>query len=119
MQPRPRRVVNTKGINMSTNKKRYIKDKLKGYQSIIDNFILSKSNLLDKSIGIYKHIWEDFEKFLFSIDPNVVPKYMRWRFKLDPNLTGEEITLESTALKYESLLSQFFIYIGIKIEINI
>ena len=49
---------------MSTNKKGDIKDKLKGYQSFIDNFILSKSNLLDRSIGIYKHVWEDFEKFL-------------------------------------------------------
>ena len=39
---------------------------------------------------------------------------MRWRFKLDPNLTDEEITLESTALKYESILVQFYIYIGIK-----
>ena len=44
---------------------------------------------------------------------------MRWRFKLDPNLADEEITLESTALKYESLLAQFFIYFGIKIERNI
>ena len=107
MQPPPRRIVNIKGIDMSTNKKRDIKDKLKGYQSIIDNFILSKSNLLDRSIGIYKHVWEDFEKFLLLIDPNAVPKYMKWRFKLDPNLTDEEITLESTALKYESLLAQF------------
>ena len=41
---------------------------------------------------------------------------MRWKFKLYSNLTGKEITLESTALKYESLLVQFFIYIGIKIE---
>ena len=46
MQPPPRRFVNTKCINMSTNKKRDINDKLKEYQSIIDNFILSKSNLL-------------------------------------------------------------------------
>ena len=119
MQPPPRKVVNTKGINMSANKKRDIKDKLKGYQSIIDNFTLSKSSLLDRSIGIYKHVWEDFEKFLLSINPNAVPKYMRWRFKLDPNLADEEITLESTALKYESLLAQFFIYFGIKIERNI
>ena len=93
MQPLPRRVVNTKGINMSTNKKRDIKDKLKGYQSIIDNFILSKSSLLDRSIGIYKYVWEDFEKFLLSIDPNAVLKFMRCRFKLDQNLAGEEITL--------------------------
>ena len=84
--------------------KRDIKDQLKEYQSIIDNFILSKSNLLDRSIGIYKHLWEDFVKFSLSIDPNGVPKYMRWRFKLDPNLADEEITLESTALKYESIL---------------
>ena len=39
---------------------------------------------------------------------------MRWRFKLDPNLTDEEITLENTALKYESILAQIFIYIGFK-----
>ena len=44
---------------------------------------------------------------------------MRLRFKLDPNLTNEEITLESTALKFESILAQFFIYIGIKIQRNI
>ena len=53
IQPPPRRVVNIKGINISTNKKRNIKDKLI-YQSIINNFILSKSNLLDGSIEIYK-----------------------------------------------------------------
>ena len=49
MQPPLRRVVSTNGINMSTNKKRDIKDKLKKCQSIIDKFILSKSNLLDRS----------------------------------------------------------------------
>ena len=87
LQLPPRRVFNTKGINMSTNKKRYIKDKLKEYQSIIENFILSKSNLLERSIGVYKHVREDFVKFSLSIFPNVVPKYMRWRFKLDSNLT--------------------------------
>ena len=79
--------------------KRDIKDQLKEYQSIIDNFMLSKSNLLDRSIGIYKHVWEDFVKFSLSIDPSAVPKYMRCRFKLNPNLKDKEITLESTTLK--------------------
>ena len=44
---------------------------------------------------------------------------MRWRFKLDPNLTNEEITLESIVLKYESILAQLFIYIDIKIQENL
>ena len=68
MQPPPWKVVNTKDINIST-KERDIKDKLKEYQSIKNNFILSKSNLLDWSIGIYKHVWEDFVKFSLSIGP--------------------------------------------------
>ena len=46
MQPPPKRVINTKEINIGTNKKRDIKDKLKEHQSIIDNFILSKTILL-------------------------------------------------------------------------
>ena len=63
MQPPPRRVINTKEINIGTNKKRGIKDKLKEHQGIIDNFILSKTNLIDRSIGIYRHVLEDFVKF--------------------------------------------------------
>ena len=115
MQPPPRRVINTKVINIGTNKKRDIKDKLKEHQSIIDNFILSKTNLIDRSIRIYRHVLEDFVKFSLSIDPNAIPRYIRWRFKLGPNLTDEEITLEGTAFKYESVLAQFFNYIGNKI----
>ena len=118
MQPPPRRAINTKEINIVTNKKRDIKDKLKEHQDIIDNFILSKTNLIDRSIGIYRHVLEDFVKFSLSIDPNAVPRYIRWRFKLDSNLTDEEITLEGTALKYESVLAQFFNYIGNKIQRN-
>ena len=40
MQPPPWRVVNTKDINESANKKRDIKDKLKRCQSIIGNFFI-------------------------------------------------------------------------------
>ena len=116
MQSPPRRVINTKEINIGTNKKRGIKDKLKEHQGIIDNFILSKTNLIDRSIGIYRHVLEDFVKFSLSIDPNSVPRYIRWRFKLDSNLTDEETTLEGTALKYESILAHFFNYIRNKIQ---
>ena len=44
---------------------------------------------------------------------------MRLRFKSNPNLADEKITLESTTLNYKSILTQFVIYIGIKIEKNI
>ena len=102
---------------MSTNID--IKDKLKEWQSIIDNFILSKTNPFDRPIWICKHVWEDFVKFSLSIDPNAVLKCMGWRFKLDLNLANEEIILESIVLKQESVLSQFYINIGIEIQRNI
>ena len=98
--------------------KREIKDKLKENQSIIDSFIQAKSNLICRSITIYRHVWEDFVKFSLSIDPNAVSDYIRWKFKLDSNLTDQEITLEGTSLKYESILVQFFNYIGSKIQRN-
>ena len=80
MQSSPRIVVSTKDIIWNQTK-RFIKDKLNECQSIINNFILSKTNILDKSTGIYKHVREDFVKLL-SINPNAVSKYMRWRFRL-------------------------------------
>ena len=118
MPPPPKRISNHGKINVDKNKKRDIKDKLKENQSIIDSFIQAKSNLICRSITIYRHVWEDFVKFSLSIDPNAVSDYIRWKFKLDPNLTDQEITLEGTSLKYESILVQFFNYIGNKIQRN-
>ena len=41
---------------------------------------------------------------------------MRWRFKLDPNQTDEEITLEGTALKYGSILASFSFILTSKLK---
>ena len=60
---------------MSTNRKIDIKDKLKECQCIINSLILSKTNLFDKSIAIYKHVWGDFVKL--SIDSDSISKYIR------------------------------------------
>ena len=67
---------------------------------------------------VYRQIWEDFLIFSQSIDPNDVSKYIRLKFQPNPNLNDKEITLEGTAFKYESMLSQCLNHIGIKLHKN-
>ena len=93
--------------NIKSKKKRNIKNVLNEHQTILDNFIMAKTCLTIRSKEVYRQIWEDFLIFSQSIDPNAVSKFIRWKFQLSPNLNDKEITLESTALKYESILSQF------------
>ena len=100
--------------NIKSNKKRNIKNVLKEHQTILDSFIMAKTCLTNRSKEVYRQIWEDFLIFSQSIDPNAVSKYIRWKFQLSTNLNDKEITLEGTALKYESILSQFLNHIGIK-----
>ena len=77
---------------------------------------MSKTDIINRSKEAYKQIWEDFLRFSGSINPNAVSKYIRWKFQLDINLKDEETTLDGIALKYESVLSQFFNYVGIKLH---
>ena len=82
---------------------------------------MSKTNLFNRSKETYKQIWEDFLRFpkiSGSISPNVVSKYTKWKFQIDINLKDKEITLDGTAVKYESVLSQFLNYDGIKLHWN-
>ena len=74
---------------------------------------MSKTDIIHRSKEAYKQIWEDFLRFSGSINPNAVSKYIRWKFQLDINLKYEETTLDGTSLKYESVLSQIFNYVGI------
>ena len=114
MQPPSNRSIWWKTDNIKSNKKRNIKNVLKEHQTILDNFIMAKTCLTNRSKEVYRQIWEDFLIFSQSIDPNAVSKYIRWKFQLSPNLNDKEITLEGTALKYESILSQFLNHIGVK-----
>ena len=114
MQPPSNRSIWWKTDNIKFNKKRNIKNVLKEHQAILDNFIMAKTCLTNRSKEVYRQIWEDFLIFSQSIDLNAVSKYIRWKFQLSPNLNDKEITLEGTALKYESILSQFLNHIGIK-----
>ena len=114
MQPPSNRSIWWKTDNIKSNKKRNIKNVLKEHQTILDNFIMAKTCLTNRSKEVYRQLWEDFLIFSQSIDPNAVSKYIRWKFQLSPNLNDKEITLEGTALKYESILSQFLNHIGIK-----
>ena len=113
--PPPNRKVGCETENSESSKKRSIKSVIKEHQNIIDNFIMSKTDIINRSKEAYKQIWEDFLRFSGSINPNAVSKYIRWKFQLDINLKDEETTLDDTALKYESVLSQFFNYVGIKL----
>ena len=116
MLPPPNRKVGCEADNSESSKKRSIKSVIKEHQNIIDNFIMSKTDIINRSKEAYKQIWEDFLRFSGSINPNAVSKYIRWKFQLDINLKDEETTLDGTALKYESVLSQFFNYAGIKLH---
>ena len=118
MPPPPSRIIDSNEKNMSTYKKRHIKNQLKEHQDLIDNFISSKTDIVSRSAEAYRHVWEDFIKFSLSIDPKTVSNYIKWKFKLDSSLKDEEIILEGTALKYESILVQFFNYIGYKLHRN-
>ena len=115
LRPRNRKV-GCEAENSKSSKKRSIKSVIKEHQNIIDNFIMSKTDIINRSKETYKQIWEDFLRFSGSINPNAVSKYIRWKFQLDINLKDEETTLDGTALKYESVLSQFFNYAGIKLH---
>ena len=112
----PNRKVGCEAENSESSKKRSIKSVIKEHQSIIDNFIMSKTDIINRSKEAYKQIWEFFLRFSGSINPNAVSKYIRWKFQLGINLKDEETTLDGTALKYESVLSQFFNYVGIKLH---
>ena len=85
---------------------RNIKNVLKEHQNKLDNFFfMAKTYLTNKSKEIYKQIWDNFLIFSHFIDPNAVSKYIRWKIQLSQNLNDKKITLEGTALKYESILS--------------
>ena len=112
MSPLPKRIPNHGETNVDKNKRETIKINWRKPKYYYDSFIQAKSSPICRSKAIYRHVWEDFVKFSLSIDQNAVSDYIRWKFKLDPNLTDQEITLEGTTLKYESILVQFFDYIN-------
>ena len=105
------RKVGCEAENSESSKMRSIKSVIKEHQNIIDNFIISKSDIISRSKEAYKQIWEDFLWFSGSINHNAVSKYIWWKFQLDINRKDKKITLNGTALKYELRLSQFFNYV--------
>ena len=63
MLPPPNRKVGCEAENSELSKKRSIKIVIKEHQNIIDNFIMSKTNIINRSKEAYKQIWEDFLRF--------------------------------------------------------
>ena len=108
MSPPSNRTVLSKEQDCNTNKKRNTKNEIKWIEDNIDTFIISKTNLSDRSSKVYRNVLEDFNKFLLSIDPAAVLKYLRWKFNLDSNLEDKNIILQETALKYLAILTQYF-----------
>ena len=111
--PPPSRIIDPDEKNMSTYKKRHIKNKQKGHQDLIDDFISSKTDIVSRPTEAYRHACEDFIKFLLSINSKVVSNYIKWKFKLDFRLKDKEIILEGAALKYESILVQLLTILAI------
>ena len=118
MPPPPSRNKQPKTENIGVSRKRDIKNAVKQHQEAIDSFIATKANLTPVSIGYYRQIWQDFIMFSGSMNPDYVSKFLRWRFKFNRKHTDDEITLEGIALKYESVLGQFFRHQNIKLDIK-
>ena len=118
MPPPPNRIISPKEKNMGAHKKRNAKNQHKVSKELIESFISSKTDLTSRSAEAYRQVWEDFIKFSSSVDPKAVSSFIKWKFKLDYSLKEEEIILEGTSLKYESILAQFFKHIGYKLHRN-
>ena len=117
MSPPSNRTVLSKEQDCNTNKKRNTKNEIKWIEDNIDTFIISKTNLSDRSSKVYRNVLEDFNKFLLSIDQAAVLKYLRWKFNLDSNLEDKNIILQETALKYLAILTLFFRFLDWNIQI--
>ena len=56
MLPPPNRKVGCEAENSESSKKRSIKSVIKAHQNIIDNFIISKTDIINRSKEAYKQI---------------------------------------------------------------
>ena len=56
MLPPPNRKVGCEAENSESSKKRSIKSVIKEHQNIIDNFIMSKTDIINRSKEAYKQI---------------------------------------------------------------